>query len=70
MRLFGFEIIIRKTVSWKSYAKAGRKIDAIRTLRSIANKDHPSVDDPNRMGLREAYDIVTSYMAKKGYQCI
>lgn len=68
MTLFGYRITITKVGDphtwWKKLAKEGNKIGAIRQYREPRNRSYPDVNDPRRVGLKEAYDVVTKYMDK------
>jgi len=50
--------------SWKKIARTGNKIAAIRALWEEKNKKHPNMDDPLRMGLREAKEYIENWMVK------
>ena len=49
---------------WKTFALEGQIILAIKSLRNLKNKDFPNVDDPRRLGLKEAKETVEAYMKK------
>lgn len=52
--------------TWKIFAERGEMINAIKALREQKNRPYPCVDDPRRMGLRDAKNTVEAYMAKRG----
>ena len=57
--------LIQNNSLWKAYALKGEKIEAIKAYRSMKNARYPNVDDPRRVGLREAKDKVEDFMAQK-----
>ena len=66
MRIFCFDIsfIGFKRKEWENIALSGDKVKAILSLRAMKNKNYPNVDDPRRLGLKDAKDIVEAYMWK------
>ena len=70
MRILCFEVsyVGFSYLKWQQHALRGETILAIKALREMKNKDYPEVDDPRRLGLKEALSVVKAYMEKKGVQ--
>ncbi|HPR91716.1 MAG TPA: hypothetical protein PLR64_00460, partial [Candidatus Dojkabacteria bacterium] len=55
--------LIQNNSGWKAFALKGDKISAIKEYRNVKNSRY-GVDDPRRVGLREAKDKVEEFMIK------
>jgi len=70
MKILCFEIKyvgFGKAISeWQKIALTGNKIGAVRVMREVANVKYPHIDDPRRLGLKEAKYQVEAYMQRMG----
>ena len=70
MKILCFEIkyvSFGKAISeWQKIALTGNKIGALKAMREVANVNHPHIDDPRRLCLKEAKEQVEAYMQRMG----